>query len=90
MRSLCMEAGVPITIQDSFGCQLMEAILEHIGHSTPARCLLGSWASQGYIENVYGETSIRFENGSLIAGGEPGLGVTVDDELLGEPVYEVS
>ena len=85
-----MESGVSITIQDSFGYQLMKTILEHIGHSTPTRCLLGGWASQSYIGNVFGEASIHFENGSLIVGAELVLGVTVDDKRLGRSVYEVS
>ncbi|MDG1875244.1 MAG: mandelate racemase/muconate lactonizing enzyme family protein [Mariniblastus sp.] len=89
-RDLCCSLGVAMTIEDSWGGDIITAAISHIAHSTPTELLFTSTDF-----NSYGTVSIaagapQRENGRLKASTQPGLGIEPRMDVLGERVLEIS
>ncbi len=89
MRDLCLSAGVPMTIEDTWGGDIVTAAIAHLAQSTPS-----DFAFSATDFNSYGTVTIAPDapqriNGRMQAADRPGLGVTPDRRVLGEPVLEV-
>lgn len=87
MRDLGQELGLQITIEDTWGGDIVSATSAHLAASTSARSLLSvSFMNDWTNEHVAGYQP-RSVNG---VGGIPdghGLGIHVDESLLGEPLF---
>tara|TARA_Y100001934_G_C12285163_1_gene741958 strand:- start:312 stop:1415 length:1104 start_codon:yes stop_codon:yes gene_type:complete len=90
IRDLCVSLGIPMTIEDSWGGDIITAAIAHLAHSTPERFRFSSTDFNSYspISNAFG-APVR-ENGVMTASDKPGLGVTLNKELVGEPVASYS
>ncbi len=88
IRDLCVSLDIPMTIEDSWGGDIITAAIAHLAHSTPARCRFSATDFNSYVtvRNATG-APIR-DNGCLAAGASPGLGIEPDFDVLGEPVAE--
>jgi L-alanine-DL-glutamate epimerase-like enolase superfamily enzyme len=89
MRDLAVALGLRVTIEDTWGGDLVTAAVSHLAASTPPETLFTvSFMNDWTNEHVAGhEPRSRFGLGS--APGLPGLGVEVDVELLGEPLLSI-
>jgi L-alanine-DL-glutamate epimerase-like enolase superfamily enzyme len=85
-RDVTVELGMLVTIQDSWGSELMDAAIAQLGHSTPGRYFFGGWCSIGHVEEHLTKRGPAFVEGSLVALDAPGLGVELDYQQLGQPV----
>lgn len=85
-RDLCAEAGIPMTVEDVWGCQIVTAALGHLAISTPPGAFLNTTDLQSYNDVELCEPSARAIEGRLVVSDEPGLGVAPDLEVLGSPV----
>lgn len=85
VRDVCVEIGMPLFIQDSWGSQITDATVSQLCQSTPPRFLLGGWCTWGQvaIDVVSGPSLI--ENGRMSASKTAGLGIEVRSEILGKP-----
>lgn len=90
IRDLCVSLGVAMTIEDSWGGDIITAAIAHLAHSTPERFRFSStdFNSYGTIRTATG-APIRID-GHMTASTEPGLGIVPDMESLGEPVLRFS
>lgn len=86
VRDVCVELGILVTIQDSWGSQLMDAAIAQLCHSMPERYLIGGWCSSGHVEECLVTTGPEIVEGHLVAADLPGIGVELDFAKLGEPV----
>ena len=90
VRDLCVSLGLAMTLEDSWGGDIVTAAISHLAHSTPES---NRFTSTDF--NSYGTVSIadgapQRVNGQMEASCEPGLGIRPRMEVLGEPVVVVS
>lgn len=89
-RDFCLEAGIPMTIEDAWGSDLVTAAISHLAISTPPELLFSATDFNGYVSVRTTTGAPRREAGRLSPGYAAGLGVTPLEEVLGEPFYTVS
>jgi len=89
MRDLCISAGLPMTIEDTWGGDIVTASIAHLAQSTPAEFQFSSTDFNSYGTVTFAPDAPRRENGRMRAADRPGLGVTPDRGVLGDPVLEV-
>jgi len=88
-RDLCVSIGVAMTLEDSWGGDIVTAAIAHLAHSTPPEFLFTATDFNSYVTVSIADDAPRRVNGRLAAGTRPGLGVTPRKELLGRAVVEV-
>jgi L-alanine-DL-glutamate epimerase-like enolase superfamily enzyme len=88
-RDLCVALGVAMTLEDSWGGDIVTAAIAHLAHSTPTECLFTATDFNSYVTVNIAEGAPRRVRGRMAAPTEPGLGITPRWEVLGAPVLEV-
>ena len=87
VRDLAEELGLRLTIEDTWGGDLVTAAVSHLSASTsPESLFTVSFMNDWTLEHVAGYRP-RSEHGIGRAPTGPGLGVEVDVGLLGEPLF---
>ena len=89
-RDLCIELGVAMTIEDSWGGDIVTAAIAHLAHSTPPELLFTATDFNSYVTVSIADGAPRREHGAMVAPTGPGLGVSPRAEVLGDPVFEIS
>jgi L-alanine-DL-glutamate epimerase-like enolase superfamily enzyme len=90
LRDICVAAGVAMTIEDTWGGDIVTASIAHLARSTPAEFCFSATDF-----NSYGTVSIAAGapervDGRMTASDAPGLGVTPRFEVLGAPVLMIA
>jgi L-alanine-DL-glutamate epimerase-like enolase superfamily enzyme len=89
MRDLALELGLRVTLEDTWGGDVTTAAVAHLAASTPlANLLTVSFMNDWTNEHVAGYQP-RSENGVGAPPTGPGLGIDVDLEALGEPLFVI-
>ncbi len=88
-RDLCASMGVAMTIEDSWGGDIVTAAIAHLAHSTPTPLLFTSTDFNSYVTVSIAEGAPQRTNGRLAASTAPGFGVTPRMDVLGPPVLVV-
>jgi cis-L-3-hydroxyproline dehydratase len=87
MRDLADALGLRVTLEDTWGGDLVTAAVSHLAASTPERALFTvSFMNDWVREHICGYEP-RSRNGVGQAPSGPGLGVRVDRALLGAPLF---
>ncbi len=86
MRDTAVALGIRLTIEDSWGGDLMSAAVSHIGASTPAHALFAVSFMNDWTDNHVAGYNPRSVNGVGKAPEVPGLGIEVDRSVLGTPL----
>jgi len=89
IRDLCVSLGIAMTIEDTWGGDIVTAAIAHLAHSTPTRFLFSSTDFNSYVTVSFADGAPQRVGGRLAASREPGLGVRPNVGLLGEPVVDV-
>ena len=89
-RDLCVCLGLAMTIEDSWGGDIVTAAIAHLAHSTPPEFLFSTTDFNSYVTVSSAEGAPRRINGRMSAGTNPGLGIQPRMEVLGKPVVEVA
>ncbi|MBT3615428.1 MAG: mandelate racemase/muconate lactonizing enzyme family protein [Verrucomicrobia bacterium] len=89
-RDLCVSLGIAMTIEDSWGGDIITAAISHLAHSTPTELLFSSTDFNSYVTISNANDAPQRNNGRLAASTAPGLGITPKMEVLGQPVFEVN
>jgi L-alanine-DL-glutamate epimerase-like enolase superfamily enzyme len=89
-RDLCAHLGVAMTIEDSWGGDIVTAAIAHLAHSTPPELLFTSTDFNSYVTVSFADGAPQRTNGRLAASNTPGLGVAPKWDVLGNPVLVVS
>jgi L-alanine-DL-glutamate epimerase-like enolase superfamily enzyme len=89
-RDLCVSLGVAMTLEDSWGGDIITAAIAHLAHSTPPEFLFTATDFNSYVTVSIADGSPRRRNGQMAASTAPGLGVTPKRDVLGEPVLEIA
>lgn len=86
-RDLCVSLGVAMTLEDSWGGDIVTAAIAHLAHSTPSEFLFTSTDFNSYVTRSIAEGAPRRVDGRMAASTEPGLGIRPRMDVLGEPVW---
>jgi L-alanine-DL-glutamate epimerase-like enolase superfamily enzyme len=90
MRDLGQELGLQVTIEDTWGGDIVSATSAHLAASTKPRALLSvSFMNDWTNEHVAGYQP-RSKSGFGSAPSGPGLGIAVDETMLGEPLIRAA
>jgi L-alanine-DL-glutamate epimerase-like enolase superfamily enzyme len=86
IRDLCVSLGIAMTIEDSWGGDIITAAIAHLAHSTPERFRFSSTDFNSYVTVDTATGAPQRANGHMQASDLPGLGITPNFDALGEPV----
>jgi L-alanine-DL-glutamate epimerase-like enolase superfamily enzyme len=89
-RDLCVELGTMMMVEDTWGSDITTAAGLHLAISTPPDFLLNTCDLSGYVHpRIAPDGPVRHE--AMLAPPEkPGLGVTPDESVLGDPVFALT
>jgi L-alanine-DL-glutamate epimerase-like enolase superfamily enzyme len=88
-RDLCVALGIAMTLEDSWGGDIVTAAIAHLAHSTPPELLFTATDFNSYVTVCLAEGAPRRVHGRMAAPTAPGLGVRPRAEVLGKPVLVV-
>jgi L-alanine-DL-glutamate epimerase-like enolase superfamily enzyme len=89
-RDLCVELGIGMTIEDSWGGDITTAAIAHLAHSTPTEFLFTATDFNSYVAVSTAEGAPQRVNGRMAASTEPGLGIRPRMDVLGDVVVHVA
>ena len=90
IRDLCVSFNLPMTIEDSWGGDIVTAAIAHLAHSTPESLRFSATDFNSYVTVSNAAGAPRREAGNMAASDEPGLGIEPNREVLGGAVAEYS
>jgi len=85
MRDLSVASGIPMTIEDTWGGDITTAAIAHLALSTPEEFCFSATDFNSYGTVTIAEGAPERINGRMTAADRPGLGITPDFDMLGEP-----
>jgi L-alanine-DL-glutamate epimerase-like enolase superfamily enzyme len=88
IRDLCVSLNIPMTIEDSWGGDIITAAIAHLAHSTPESMRFSATDFNSYVSVQNASGAPQRVSGHMIASDEPGLGVALSMETLGKAVAE--
>lgn len=89
-RDLCVSLGIAMTVEDSWGGDIVTAAIAHLAHSTPSELLFTSTDFNSYVTVSNAEGAPQREGGRMRAPDAPGLGITPREDVLGDPAFEIT
>ncbi len=87
LRDLCVEFGIAMTIEDSWGGDIVTAAIAHLAQSTPEEFRFSSTDFNSYVTVETATGAPRRDKGRMKASTAPGLGIEPVLETLGEPLF---
>jgi L-alanine-DL-glutamate epimerase-like enolase superfamily enzyme len=90
MRDLCIAHGIPMTIEDTWGGDIVTAAIAHLARSTPSDFTFSATDFNSYGTVDIAKGAPKRVNGRMTASELPGLGITPIFDALGEPVARYS
>ena len=90
IRDLCVSLGIAMTIEDTWGGDIITAAIAHLAHSTPPELLFTATDFNSYVTVSIAEGAPQRKNGRLAASSSPGLGIEPRREVLGPAVLTAS
>jgi cis-L-3-hydroxyproline dehydratase len=88
-RDLCVSLGVAMTLEDSWGGDIVTAAIAHLAHSTPTEFLFSSTDFNSYVTRSIADGAPHRVNGRLAASSAPGLGIAPRLSEFGTPAVDV-
>jgi L-alanine-DL-glutamate epimerase-like enolase superfamily enzyme len=88
IRDLCVSFNLPMTIEDSWGGDIITAAIAHLAHSTPEALRFSATDFNSYVTVHNATGAPQRVAGHMLASSDPGLGIEPDRSVLGEPVAE--
>jgi L-alanine-DL-glutamate epimerase-like enolase superfamily enzyme len=90
MRDICIASGTPMTIEDTWGGDIVTATIAHLARSTPEEFCFSAtdFNSYGTVDIAHGAP--KRSHGFMTASDGPGLGVTPIPGVLGKPIVVIA
>lgn len=89
IRDLCVSLGLAMTIEDTWGGDIVTAAIAHLAHSTPATHLFSTTDFNSYGTVTFADGAPQRVDGRMAASRAPGLGVRPRLKVLGRPVLDI-
>jgi L-alanine-DL-glutamate epimerase-like enolase superfamily enzyme len=90
IRDLCVALGIAMTIEDTWGGDIVTATIAHLAHSTPPEFLFSATDFNSYVTRSIAEGAPQRDQGRARASDRPGLGISPRFDVLGKPVLEIT
>jgi L-alanine-DL-glutamate epimerase-like enolase superfamily enzyme len=88
-RDLCVQMGIAMTLEDSWGGDIATAAIAHLAQSTPPELLFTTTDFNSYVTVSTADGAPQRSQGRMAASKSPGLGIKVKETVLGQPVVDV-
>ena len=85
-RDLCLDLKIMVVVEDTWGSDIATAAVAHLAAATPDRYLMAACDLSGYVRPQIAPDGPRRYTARLRPPDWPGLGVTPDETVLGEPI----
>ncbi len=89
MRDLCIASGLPMTIEDTWGGDIVTAAIAHLARSTPEEFSFSATDFNSYGTRDIASGAPKRVNGRMTAPDTPGLGIEPLFDVLGDPVLVI-
>ena len=89
VRDLCVSLGLPMTIEDSWGSDIITAAIAHLAHSTPDDLVFTVTDFNSYVTVSTAEGGPQRARGLMAAPTGAGLGIEPRLDVLGDPILVV-
>lgn len=86
-RDLCVDLGIAMTIEDTWGGEIATAAIAHLAASTPNGFHFQSSAFHDYHSRPIADGGPVVADGHMSVPDGPGLGVIPDWGVLGDPIF---
>jgi len=86
-RDLSIALGLAVTVEDSGGGDIITAAMAHFSASTPDRYLMNGFFTGSLVKERLTQWGCKNSGGFGELPEGPGLGITVDETLLGKPLH---
>jgi L-alanine-DL-glutamate epimerase-like enolase superfamily enzyme len=90
IRDLCVALNIPMTIEDSWGGDIITAAIAHLAHSTPESLRFSATDFNSYVTVQNASGAPTRVDGCMKASDDPGLGIEPNREILGNTLSEYS
>ena len=87
-RDLCLHLGAMMCIEDTWGSDLVTFAAVHLGASTKSANLLNVCDLSGYVAPRLDPSAPSRMDGRITVPTAPGLGVTPNPDVLGQPLAQ--
>ncbi len=88
-RDLCVNMGIAMTLEDSWGGDITTAAIAHLAHSTPEEFRFTATDFNSYVTVKTAEGAPQRVDGYMAASSGPGLGIEPKLDVIGKRVVEV-
>lgn len=88
-RDLCAALGIAMTLEDTWGGDIVTAAIAHLAHSTPEVLRFSATDFNSYVTQSIASGAPQREDGKMCASTEPGLGIEPDFDVL-KPAFEIA
>jgi len=89
-RDLCVSMGIAMTLEDSWGSDIVTAAIAHVAQSTPPDFLFSTTDFNSYVTVSTADGAPQRVNGRMAASQFPGLGIKPKMDVLGKRVLEIA
>ena len=89
-RDLCLDLGVKMCIEDTWGSDIATGAALHLAAATPLSGIMNVCDLSGYVSPRLDAAAPTREGGYISPSQAPGLGVSPDPQALGAPVLEMT
>ena len=90
VRDICTAAEIPMTVEDVWGGAVVSAAVAHLAASTQPEVLKNTTDLHNYNSIHFAGDAPEVRDGCLVPPDRPGLGVTPDLDVLGDPLFEIT
>ena len=84
-RDICRAAGLTVSVQETAGSAIAFAAIIHLGATVPPQLLRCVLNCADMVTLKTARVDAIFTERGVLPGGSPGLGITVAEDVLGEP-----
>ena len=88
-RDICSELGIAMTIEDTWGGDIVTAAIAHLAHTTDPKLLFTATDFNSYVTVDIASGAPKRENGRMKSSKDPGLGIKPLPEVLGDSVVDI-
>jgi L-alanine-DL-glutamate epimerase-like enolase superfamily enzyme len=89
-RDLCLDLGVKMCIEDTWGSDITTGTALHLAAATPLSGIMNVCDLSGYVGPRLDPSAPTRDGGFITPSTAPGIGVNPDLDLLGAPVLELT
>ena len=89
-RDLCVSLGVAMTLEDTWGGDIVTAAIAHLAHSTPTDFLFTATDFNSYVTQPLADGAPQRVKGRMASSTAPGLGIEPMMDVLGDPEFVIA